>query len=308
MSETLNCPRTVDPQEPEFLVITDLRTSYGRCHGVTRGGAGAGRQQPGGRDGRPHHSGSTTLRRRVRRALAPPCAVRRARARARATRGASADARSAWQLCGFQASTCRTTSTATTSEDSMRSEAMEQALSDVALIANSAAEKCVALCICWPNGAGRSRGAALCGLPRCLVLQGPRCLLCAGLCAAIDCCVCRRRPKVTRSTFKDAIRRFLPAAGKAAAVCDGPGPVCFAIIHAKNAEQVHCCGLLYTQQLHTTQPRTRAETVRRLDARDAIYASTHARINTHARTRTHARARAHTHTHRTCTRTRTQCR
>eukprot|EP00802_Teleaulax_amphioxeia_P017482 Tamp_17640.p1 GENE.Tamp_17640~~Tamp_17640.p1 ORF type:complete len:338 (-),score=55.72 Tamp_17640:116-1129(-) len=90
-------------------------------------------------------------------------------------------------LCGFQASTCRTTSTATTSEDSMRSEAMEQALSDVALIANSAAEK---------------------------------------------------RPKVTRSTFKDAIRRFLPAAGKAAAVCDGPGPVCFAIIHAKNAEQV----------------------------------------------------------------------
>ena len=190
----------------------------------------------------------------------------------------------------------------------MRSEAMEQALSDVALIANSAAEKCVALCICWPNGAGRSRGAALCGLPRCLVLQGPRCLLCAGLCAAIDCCVCRRRPKVTRSTFKDAIRRFLPAAGKAAAVCDGPGPVCFAIIHAKNAEQVHCCGLLYTQQLHTTQPRTRAETVRRLDARDAIYASTHAHINTHARTRTHARARARTHTHRTCTRTRTQCR
>ena len=49
---------------------------------------------------------------------------------------------------------------------------------------------------------------------------------------------CRRRPKLTRATFKDCVKRFLPAGGNAAAVCDGPGPVCFAVIHARDAEQV----------------------------------------------------------------------
>ena len=47
-----------------------------------------------------------------------------------------------------------------------------------------------------------------------------------------------RRPKLTRETFKETIGRFLVAGGQAEAICSGPGPLCFAVIHAKDAEQV----------------------------------------------------------------------
>ena len=47
-----------------------------------------------------------------------------------------------------------------------------------------------------------------------------------------------RRPKLTRETFKNSFRRFWAVGSKAATLCDAPGPLCFAVIRAKDAEQV----------------------------------------------------------------------
>ena len=47
-----------------------------------------------------------------------------------------------------------------------------------------------------------------------------------------------RRPKLTRNLVKDIMKHSCAPRGKAVEVLDGPGPVCFAVIHAKSAEQV----------------------------------------------------------------------
>lgn len=48
----------------------------------------------------------------------------------------------------------------------------------------------------------------------------------------------RRRPKLTRDLFKRYFHKFWAEGSKAAAVCGGPGPLCFVVIHAKDATQV----------------------------------------------------------------------
>jgi hypothetical protein len=51
-------------------------------------------------------------------------------------------------------------------------------------------------------------------------------------------CLVRRRPKLTRDIFKHYFHKFWAEGSKAAAVCSGPGPLCFVVIHAKDATQV----------------------------------------------------------------------
>ena len=62
--------------------------------------------------------------------------------------------------------------------------------------------------------------------------------MCTGLFSVLSRLISCRRPKLTRETFKETIRRFTVAGGQAEAICSGPGPLCFAVIHAKDAEQV----------------------------------------------------------------------
>jgi hypothetical protein len=143
-------------------------------------------------------------------------------------------------------------------DNSMRSQALQQALHDVAFITNNAVEQYVAAPCATARGEknGRQGGAGREGERENRGRKGRgtqrlrSCARDAAWCRAAGMCAravhgvisvllaCRRRPKLTRATFKDCVRRFLPAGGYAAAVCDGPGPVCFAVIHARDAEQV----------------------------------------------------------------------
>lgn len=56
--------------------------------------------------------------------------------------------------------------------------------------------------------------------------------------AAITNSAASQRPKLTRDTIKHSLKRYWAEGSKAAALCDGPGPLLFAVIHAKDAQQV----------------------------------------------------------------------
>jgi len=56
--------------------------------------------------------------------------------------------------------------------------------------------------------------------------------------ASITNSAASQRPKLTRDTIKHSLKRFWAEGSKAAAVCNGLGPLFFAVIHAKDADQV----------------------------------------------------------------------